>query len=65
MTYVIKLGKAKEYISQPLLPLAKDGTVTIKVNFKPAKGKTYTMTVNANDKGGRKETQQILLLPAS
>jgi hypothetical protein len=65
MTYLVSLGKKKEYISQPLLPLAKDGTVTIKVNFKPAKGQTYTMNVRANDKGGRKETVDILLLPAS
>ena len=33
-------------VAQPLLPLPTDGTVTIPVNFKPVKGKTYTMTVN-------------------
>ena len=65
MTYLVALGKTKEYIAQPLLPIARDGTVTIKVPFKPAKGKTYTMTVNANDKGGHKETVVIALLPSS
>ena len=65
MTYLVALGKTKEYIAQPLLPLARDGTVTIKVPFKPAAGKSYTMTVNANDKGGHKETVVIALLPSS
>ena len=64
MTYKVYLGKTVQYVSQPLLPLAKDGTVTIKVNFRPVKGKTYTMTVNANDKTARMEQQNILLLPS-
>jgi hypothetical protein len=65
MTYKVFLGKVVQYVAQPLLPLAKDGTVTIKVPFKPVKGKTYTMTVNANDKTARMEQQNILLLPTS
>ncbi len=65
MTYLVALGKKKEYIAQPLLPLGRDGTVTIKVPFKPAAGVSYTMTVNANDKGGHKETIVIALLPSS
>ncbi len=64
MTYKVYLGKKVENVAQPLLPLAKDGTVTIKVNFAPVKGKTYTMIVNANDKTSRMEQQNILLLPS-
>jgi hypothetical protein len=65
MTYKVYLGKTVQYVAQPLLALAKDGTVTIKVPFKPVKGKTYTMTVNANDKTSRMERVNILLLPKS
>ena len=51
-------------IAQPLLTLQADGTVTVPINFKPAKGKTYTLTMVANDKGGHKEQQVVALLPS-
>jgi aryl-phospho-beta-D-glucosidase BglC (GH1 family) len=65
VTWKILIGKKLYAIGQPLLPLSRDGTVTIKVNFKPAKGLTYTMRAVANDKTGRMEEQIIALLPST
>jgi hypothetical protein len=64
VTYKVLVGKTLYAIGQPLEHLSKDGTITINVNFKPAKGKTYTMNVVANDRGGRFETTNVLLQPA-
>jgi hypothetical protein len=64
VTYKILIGKVLYAIGQPLQKLAKDGTITINVNFKPAKGVTYTMNVVAGDRGGRFQTTNVLLLPA-
>jgi len=63
VTYKVLVGKTLYAIGQPLEHLARDGTVTIKVNFKPAKGQTYTMNVVAGDPGRRFETTNVLLLP--
>ncbi len=66
LTYKILIGTRLYAIGQPLLALSRDGTLSIKVNnFKPAKGKTYTMRALANDKTGRQEQQIIELLPST
>jgi hypothetical protein len=64
LTWAVKQGNKNLAIAQPLLPLQKGGTITIPVNFKPVKGKSYTMTVNVNDKHGHTDTAVVALLPA-
>jgi hypothetical protein len=65
LTWAVKQGKKNLAIAQPLLPIQKGGTITIPVNFKPAKGQSYTMTVKVNDKHGHTESTVIALLPAA
>ena len=45
-------GRRSSLIAQPLLPIQKGGTITIPVNYKAAKGKSYTIGVTVNDKHG-------------
>jgi Cellulase (glycosyl hydrolase family 5) len=63
VTYKVLIGKTLYAIGQPLVSMARDGTITINVKFAPAKGQTYTLNVVASDKGGRYETTNALLLP--
>ncbi len=51
VTYRVYLGSKIVAIAQPLLTLQADGTVTVPINFKPAKGKTYTLTMVAQRQG--------------
>ena len=65
VTWSVFQGKAVAAEGQPLVTLSADQTVTFTVKFKPAKGVTYTMTVNANDKHGWKVKRIVTLLPSS
>jgi Glycosyl hydrolase catalytic core. len=65
VTYLVFQGKAVAAEGQPRVTLAADQTVSFTVKFKPAKGVTYTMTVNANDKHGWKVKRTVTLLPSS
>jgi hypothetical protein len=48
--------------AQPVVKFAPDGSLTIPlVGFTPAKGKTYVLTVNANESNGNLETQTATL----
>jgi len=65
LTYAVYQGKKTLAISQPLLPLKAGGTISIPVNFKPAKGQDYTMSVTVNDRHGHKEKVVVALLHMS
>ena len=65
VTYSVFEGRAVAAFGQPRVTLSADETVTFTVKFKPAKGVTYTMTINANDKHGWKVKRTIALLPSS
>jgi hypothetical protein len=65
MTYYLYDGKKLVAIGQPLVPIQKGGTITVPVNYKAAKGKTYSLVLNINDKHGFKEKTDVLLLPSS
>jgi hypothetical protein len=64
VTYKVLIGKTLYAIGQPLERMAKDGTITVKVNFAPAKKKSYTLNVVASDRGGRFESTNVLLSPS-
>jgi Glycosyl hydrolases family 39 len=56
-------GKTVEAIGQPRAVIARDQTITFKVNFKPQKTMTYLLTANVNDKHGQTETIRVQLIP--
>jgi hypothetical protein len=57
MTYKVMDGKRLVAVSQPALPLRANQSLSIPLTFKPVKGHTYTVTVNANDPNGHTETR--------
>ncbi|HEX4520389.1 MAG TPA: hypothetical protein VH063_12480 [Gaiellaceae bacterium] len=65
MTYYLYDGKKLVSIGQPLVAIQKGGMITVPVNYKAAKGTTYTLALNINDKHGYKEKTDVLLLPSS
>jgi hypothetical protein len=65
VTYRIFQGKSVAAIGQPRTKIAVDQTITFKVRFKPAKGATYTMTVDANDRHGQFAKRTISLVASS
>ena len=65
VTWAVFQGKGVAAEAQPRVTLSADQTVNFTVNFKPAKGVTYTMTVNVNDKHGWKVKRTVTLIPSS
>jgi aryl-phospho-beta-D-glucosidase BglC (GH1 family) len=61
LTYRLYDGKKLVAVSQPAPPLAADGTISFPVAYSPAKGKTYTLTVDANDANGNIEQATLAL----
>jgi hypothetical protein len=57
MTYTIKDGSKFVGNGQPAVPMHANETLSIPLSFKPVKGHTYTVTVDANDPNGHSETQ--------
>jgi hypothetical protein len=62
VTYRVYLGKAVAAIGQPRSMIAFDQTVSFKVKFKPAKGQTYLMTVDVNDRHGQHSKRTVALV---
>ena len=56
VTYAVYDGKKVVAVGQPRATIAADQSVTFTVKFKPAKGKSYTMTAIVNDKHGQATT---------
>jgi hypothetical protein len=65
MTYALFNGKKKLVVAQPLVPLSVDGKVTVTVNYKAAKGVTYTFGATINDKHGHVVKTNVVLLPST
>ncbi len=65
VTYDVYQGKSVAALGQPRGRTSADQTVTFKVNFKPAKGATYTMHVDVGDKHGWHVKRVIALIPPS
>jgi hypothetical protein len=62
VTYKVYQGKAVAAIGQPRSIIAADQTVSFKVKFKPAKGATYLMTVDVNDRHGQHSKRTVALV---
>jgi hypothetical protein len=65
ITYRIYQGKAVAAIGQPRSIIAADQTVSFKAKFKPAKGASYLMTVDVNDRHGQHSKRTIALVSSS
>ena len=65
VTYRVFLGRAVAAIGQPRVTIAPDQTVSFKVKFKPARGQTYLMTVDVNDRHGQHAKRTIALVASS
>jgi hypothetical protein len=62
VTYRVFLGSKLVAVSQPAPPLGVDATITFPVAFTPAKGKTYTLVVDAADANGNSQAQTLALV---
>jgi hypothetical protein len=65
VTYKIYSGKPLVAAGGLHLTVQTDGRLTMPVNFKPVKGKTYSMTVFIGDKHGQNVQIHYVLLPAA
>jgi hypothetical protein len=62
LIYRVYQGKSIAAIGQPRAVIAPDQTITFKVKFRPAKGASYTMTIDVNDKHGQHAKRTIALV---
>lgn len=56
ITYRIFLGEQLVAVGQPAVPLGPDASIAFRVEFTPVAGKTYTLTVDANDANGNRQS---------
>lgn len=61
MTYVVRDAAGTVAVGQPVATLAGDQSITFAPAFSPAKGKTYTVSVTANEPNGHSETRTALI----
>jgi hypothetical protein len=61
LTYVVRQGAETVAVGQPVATLAGDQSIVFAAAFKPAKGKTYTVTATANEPNGHSETRTALI----
>jgi hypothetical protein len=61
MTYLVRDGGAVVATGQPIATLAGDQSITFSPAFKAAKGKTYTVSVTANEPNGHTETRTAIV----
>jgi len=61
VTYRVYTGGKLIAVAQPQVPLRFDGWIALPLNFTPAKGKSYTVTVDMNDKNGDKLSHTLTL----
>jgi hypothetical protein len=59
LTYSVYDGKRRIAIGQPSVPLKTDESISFTPAFTPAKGKTYTVVVVANEINGHTETRSV------
>jgi hypothetical protein len=65
VTYRVYQGRSIAAMGQPRVTLAPDQTVSFKVKFKPAKGATYLMTVDVNDRHGQHAKRTVALVSST
>jgi hypothetical protein len=64
VTYRVFLGtRSVAAIGQPRAVIQPDQTLSFKVEFKPARGASYTLTADINDRHGQHEKVRVLLQP--
>ncbi len=63
--YKLYVGKSIVALEEPLVPLSANGSITVPIDYVPAPGKTYTMTVTVNDKHGHLQTHTFTILTSS
>jgi hypothetical protein len=56
-------GRTVAALGQPRAVIARNQTITFKVNFKPQKKVNYLLTVNVNDRHGNIELIRVALVP--
>ncbi len=61
LTYVVSEGSATVAVGQPVATLAADQSITFAPAFKPVKGKTYSVTVTANEPNGHSEVRTAVI----
>jgi polysaccharide biosynthesis protein PslG len=62
LTYRVSLAGKLVAVGQPAVPLTFDGSIAFPVAFTPLAGKTYTLTVDANDAHGNRESASYALV---
>ena len=63
--YKLYSGKSIVALEEPLVPLTANATITIPIDYAPAAGKSYTMTVTVNDKHGHFQTHTFVILTST
>jgi hypothetical protein len=64
VTYRVFLGtRSVVAIGQPRAVIQPDQTISFKVDFKPAKGISYLLTADVNDRHGQHDKMRVLLQP--
>lgn len=61
VTYTVWSGNTAIVTQQPVVPLERDGWITLRPEFTPQAGRTYTLTVEANDISGHAVARTIVL----
>jgi hypothetical protein len=56
LTYRVFLGDQLVAVGQPAVPLGFDGSIAFRVGFTPVAGRTYTVTIDANDANGNRQS---------
>jgi len=64
VTYYLRDGKSLVSIGQPLVRIRSNGSITVPINYIPAKGQSYSLSMVMNDRSGFTETRMVALLPA-
>jgi hypothetical protein len=62
ITYRVYDGKKLLYVAQPRSTIAPDQTVSFVAQFRPVKGKTYTVTTDVGDLNGQHAKRTIVLV---
>jgi hypothetical protein len=62
MTYRVFQGSRLLVVEQPVARIARDGWITIRPRFTPARGRTYRLQVEIGDVNGNKVERTITLV---
>jgi hypothetical protein len=62
MTYKVFQGSQLLRVEQPVVPIARDGWITVRPRFTPARGRTYRLELELGDVNGNKLERRITLI---